>query len=138
MDRRVKPGGDEWIDMRHRPYCLEGAGCAFGLSPSFAPSEIEGARDAGVPVTGRACHPRLPDPQAPTPRGTGAMAALLQNNAAQRCEVRRLPGVPRAVFFGLLRATPGGLTFQTPSLSGRAPIHRWWDKSSCRGMAPLV
>ena len=27
---------------------------------------------------------------------------------------RRLSGVPRAVFRGLLRETPGGLTFQAP------------------------
>jgi hypothetical protein len=30
-------------------------------------------------------------------------------------QVRRSPGVPRAVFVGLLRMTPGGLTFQVPS-----------------------
>jgi hypothetical protein len=81
-----------------------------------------------------ACRTRRPQHlAAPGRGGTAANSA-----PPKRCEVRRLPGVPRAVFIGLLRAAPGGLTFQAPSLSSRAPIHRWWDKSLCRGMAPLV
>jgi hypothetical protein len=48
-------------------------------------------------------------------------------------QVRPTHGVPRAVFIGLLRAAPGGLTrFRQPSLSsriGRPPIHRCGPRS---------
>ena len=60
------------------------------------PREKEGARNARV----------LSDPRTSAPRGTEACRVVLKP------QVRRFSGVPRAVFLGLLRMTPGGLTFQ--------------------------
>ena len=41
-------------------------------------------------------------------------------------QVRLLSGVPRAVFIGLLRATPGGLSFQVPyAAASSGPTHRF-------------
>ena len=53
MDRRVKPGGDElMLVMRHRPYYLRRRVrlSSFAFLRTF--EKVEGARDAGVPVTG--------------------------------------------------------------------------------------
>jgi len=36
----------------------------------------------------------------------------------------RFPGAPRAVFEGLLRAAPGGCTFEASFLTESAPVHR--------------
>jgi hypothetical protein len=57
-------------------------------------------------------------------------------------QVRRSPGVPRAVFIGLLCLTPGGLTFQAPRplalrLSGSVPLHRWWRAAGAPGPGSL-
>ncbi len=60
-----------------------------------------------------ACRTRRPRHLAAPGRG----GAVANQRRPKRCEVRRLPGVPRAVFIGLLRATPGGLT-----VSGAVPF----------------
>ena len=56
-------------------------------------SKAEGARNARVPM----------DPRTSTPRDIEACRSPVVP------QVRRFPGVPRAVFLGLLRIAPGGL-----------------------------
>src|SRR5215213_1702513 len=78
------------------------------------------------------------------PAGPAALCGNDQNHTGMVTTAGKagLPGVPRAVFFGLLRMAPGGLTFQAPppfpTVRGLAPIHRWWDKLLRRGVAPLA
>ncbi len=59
---------------------------------------------------------------------------------ARRPQVRQSLGVPRAVFIGLLRIAPGGLTLSGFLPYGRTPIHRYLaqtvpstsDRAGCR------
>jgi hypothetical protein len=56
--------------------------------------------------------PKVPkDTRTSTPRDIEACRSLIVP------QVRQTQGVPRAVFLGLLRIAPGGLTFQAPPLS---------------------
>ena len=77
----------------------------------------EGARDAAGPKRTRrlrclATPKRIKQPRFTLSRSTRAP------------QVRQSQGVPRAVFIGLLRMAPGGLTFQAPCLTASVPIHR--------------
>ena len=78
--------------------------------PIVAPSiKSEGARDAGVPK-----NPRT------------SMRRRIEAFRKNIPQVRRLSNVPRAVFIGLLRATPGGLSFQNPyAIASSGPTHRF-------------
>jgi hypothetical protein len=84
--------------------------------------QAEGARDAKGPgrtqVYAVCANKKRSDPRASAPRDTEACRSPNCRKSAQS------QGVPRAVFEGLLCIAPGGLTFQAPSLSARAPIHR--------------
>jgi hypothetical protein len=102
-------------------------GSPVGLSPFARSRKNEGARNAGVTLDPRASASR--DTEAARSRagrvGLSARATGLSPAAPQ---VRRFSGVPRAVFIGLLRMTPGGLTFQGFSRlvrSERNPTHRF-------------
>jgi len=80
-------------DARHRPHCLVGPGqAAFPIRiPSLRPDN-EGARNAGVRRPRRSVHGCCNKKCTGYPRSAG------------------FPGVPRAMFIGLLRSTPGGRT----------------------------
>ena len=102
MDARVKPAHDAafvapscQMAKRHRPYSLSRprAGPRLICLPALE-QRTEGARNATGPE----------DPRASTPRDIEACRRPVSP------QVRLLRGVPRAVFIGLLRIAPGGLT----------------------------
>ena len=63
----------------------------------------------------------MPNPRASKPRGF--KAARPRTGPTPTPQVRHFASVPRAMFIGLLRKTPGGMTFQAPSpfSSSRGP-----------------
>ena len=82
----------------------------------------EGARDARGPgrtqVYASRRKRKCSDPRASTPRDIEACRSPLMP------QVRQTQGVPRAVFVGLLRSAPGGLTVSGDPPYGGPPIHR--------------
>jgi hypothetical protein len=119
MDCRVKPGNDEWIDMRHY------SRGAFLLRPSYAAfhfaslpqKRIEGARDAGVPVTDRGLPPLPAGPAGPSASRHRGGATPLQTSAAQTL---RSPPVARRPARGVYRLAPCGPRWT--DLSGAVPF----------------
>ena len=82
----------------------------------------------GRPPSGLAfCRPR--NARARGTPGPDSPAALCtvgkQVHRRSHHENAGYPGVPRAVFIGLLRKAPGGRTFQAPILTAGAPNHRF-------------
>jgi hypothetical protein len=103
-------------DARHRPYFLTAPGRPPSVSVRAFANRGRAERQGSSGPTGL---------DASRHRGLSSMSSP---------QVRLLPGVPRAVFIGLLRAAPGGLTVSgDPSLP---PKEAWPPSVNCQAAYP--
>jgi len=104
-------------DERHRPCSLIGAGYAAFVCRSL-PDKNRGR--AGRQRSRAHSSPRKARKQKVL--GPADLATSRQRGVSKsvKPQVRQTQGVPRAVFLGLLRSAPGGLTFQAVSCARHA------------------